>query len=61
LPGDRHRVGAAMILKDELGPIVLAYNPYVRRKLEWSVCWQCSAETGFITYREDNRVVITQN
>lgn len=61
LPGERHRVGAAMILKDELGPVVFAYNPYVRRKLEWSVCWQCNAETGFITYRPDNRVVITQD
>ncbi len=60
LPGGRHRVGAAMLLKDELGPIVFAYNPYVRRKLEWSICWQCDAETGFITYRPDNRVVITQ-
>lgn len=61
LPGDRHRVGAAMILKDELGPVVFAYNPFVRRKLEWSVCWQCNAETGFVTYRPDNRVVITQD
>jgi formylglycine-generating enzyme required for sulfatase activity len=61
LPGDRHRVAAAMVLKDELGPIVFAVNPFVRRKLEWSICWQCEAETGFITYRPDNRVVITQD
>ncbi len=61
LPGGRHRVGAAMIMKDELGPIVFAYNPYVRRKLQWSICWQCSAETGYVTYRSDNRVVITQD
>lgn len=61
LPGNRHRVGAAMILEDELGPIVFAFNPYVRRKLQWSVCWDCPAETGHITYRSDNRVVITQD
>ncbi len=60
LPNERYRVGAAMILEDELGPIVLFYNPYVRRKLEWAMCWGCPAEAGFITYRDDNRVVITQ-
>jgi hypothetical protein len=60
LPGDRHRVGAAMIMKDELGPVVFTYNPYVRRKLEWSVCFRCPAQSGFITYRPENRVVITQ-
>ena len=60
LPEDRYRVGATLIMKDELGPVVLIYNPYVRRKLHWATCWACYGETGNITYRIDNRVVITQ-
>ncbi|RLB57723.1 MAG: hypothetical protein DRI90_17645, partial [Deltaproteobacteria bacterium] len=60
LPNDRYRVGAALIMKDELGPVVLIYNPYVRRKLHWATCWECYGATGNITYRLENRVVITQ-
>jgi hypothetical protein len=60
LPNDRYRVGAAMIMKDEIGPVVLVGNPYVRRKLEWSTCWQCYGEMGNVRYRDENRVSITQ-
>ncbi|MEQ9317547.1 MAG: hypothetical protein RIF41_00250, partial [Polyangiaceae bacterium] len=60
LPGGRHRVGAALIMEDEVGPVVLVYNPFVRRKLHWTTCWECYGATGNITYRDENRVVITQ-
>ncbi|MBW2452983.1 MAG: SUMF1/EgtB/PvdO family nonheme iron enzyme [Deltaproteobacteria bacterium] len=60
LSEDRYRVGAALIMKDEIGPVVFIYNPYVRRKLHWATCWECYGATGNITYRIDNRVVITQ-
>jgi len=60
LPDDRYRVGSAMIMEGELGPVVLIYNPYVRRKLHWATCWECYGETGNITYRTENRVTITQ-
>jgi formylglycine-generating enzyme required for sulfatase activity len=60
LPGDRYRIGSSFVLKDERGPVVLAFNGYVRRKLSWATCWDCPAESGNITYRDDNRVVITQ-
>lgn len=60
LPEGRHRVGAAMIMEDEVGPVVLVYNPFVRRKLHWTTCWECYGATGNVTYREENRVVITQ-
>jgi hypothetical protein len=60
LPGDRYRIGSSFILKDEKGPIVLGYNSYVRKKLSWAFCWDCRAESGHVTYRDDNRVVITQ-
>ncbi len=60
LPGDRYRIASSFILKDEKGPIVLGYNSYIRRKLSWSMCWDCRGESGHVSYREDNRVVITQ-
>ncbi len=60
LPGDRYRIGSSFVLKDEKGPVVLGYNSYVRKRLSWALCWDCRGESGFVTYRDDNRVVITQ-
>jgi formylglycine-generating enzyme required for sulfatase activity len=60
LGDDRYRVAATLWMKDELGPVVFVQNKYVRRKLNWTTCWKCYGETGNITYREDGRVVITQ-
>jgi len=60
LPGDRYRVAAAMLMDDEPGPVALAYNPNVRKKLEWSIGWQCPGESGNVTYRDEHRVTITQ-
>lgn len=60
LPGDRYRIGSSFIMKDEKGPIVLGYNSYVRKRISWALCWDCRGESGHISYREDNRVVITQ-
>ncbi|MFO0758899.1 MAG: hypothetical protein U0359_20570 [Byssovorax sp.] len=60
LPGDRYRIASSFILKDEKGPIVLGYNSYVRRKLSWAMTWDGRGESGHVSYREDNRVVITQ-
>jgi formylglycine-generating enzyme required for sulfatase activity len=60
LPGDRYRIASSFIMNDERGPIVLAYNNYVRKRMSWSACWDCRGESGNVTYRDDNRVVITQ-
>lgn len=60
LPGDRYRIGSSFLLRDEKGPIVLGYNSYVRKRLSWALCWDCRGESGLVTFREDNRVVITQ-
>jgi hypothetical protein len=60
LPGDRYRIGSSFILKDEKNPIVLGYNGYVRKRLGWALCWDCRGESGHVSYRDDNRVVITQ-
>ena len=60
LPGDRYRIASSFIMKEERGPVVLAYNNYVRKRMSWSTCWDCRGESGNVTYRDDNRVVITQ-
>jgi hypothetical protein len=60
LPGDRYRLGSSFLLKDEKGPIALGYNSYNRRRLPWALCWECRGENGYVSYRDDNRVVITQ-
>jgi len=60
LPGDRYRIGSSFILRDEKAPIVLGYNNYVRKRLSWALCWDCRGESGLVSFREDNRVVITQ-
>lgn len=60
LPGDRYRIASSLLLRNERGPIALGFNGYVRRRLGWGTCWDCRGESGNITYREDNRVVITQ-
>jgi hypothetical protein len=60
LPDDRYRIASSFVMKNEKGPVVLGFNGYVRRKLQWAICWDCPAESGNVTYRDDNRVVITQ-
>jgi hypothetical protein len=60
LPNDRFRIASSFLLKDEKGPIALGYNSYNRRRMTWSLCWDCPGESGLVTYGDDNRVVITQ-
>ncbi|MGK3988558.1 SUMF1/EgtB/PvdO family nonheme iron enzyme [Sorangium sp. So ce136] len=60
LPGDRYRIASSLLLKGEPGPLALGFNGYVRRRLSWATCWDCRGESGNVTYRDDNRVVITQ-
>lgn len=60
LPGDRYRIASSLLLKDERGPVVLGFNGYIRKRLPWALCWDCPGESGNVTYRDDNRVVIIQ-
>lgn len=60
LPGDRYRIASSFVMKNEKGPVVLGFNGYVRKKIGWGIGWDVPGESGFITYRDDNRVVITQ-
>lgn len=60
LPDERYRVGAAMLMKNEIGPVVIVDDHGGSRKLAWTTCWECYGEMGNITYRGENRVAITQ-
>ena len=60
LPKDQFRVASSLVLKDEKGPIALGYNGYNRRRMTWSLCWDCLGESGHLTYGDDGRVRITQ-
>ncbi len=33
LPGDRYRIAASLLLKDEKGPILLGENSYIRKRI----------------------------
>ena len=60
LADGRYRVASTLLLRGERGPLVLGFNGYVRKRLSWAICWDCPSESGNVTYRDDNRVVITQ-
>lgn len=60
LPDDRLRVASTLVLRKDPGPVVLAYDRSAPKRLEWSTCWGCRGESGRIAYRDDRRVVITQ-
>lgn len=60
LADGRFRVASSLVLKGEAGPVVLAFDRSVDNRLEWSTCWQCPGESGRVTYRDDRRVIITQ-
>jgi hypothetical protein len=68
LPDDRYRIGSTLILHKDKGPVVLGFNGYDGRRgkdksnatIDWATCWKCAGESGFVTYKEDGRVTITQ-
>lgn len=57
---DEYRVASSMILRDEPGPVALAYSNDIRPRMHFSSCWGCPGENGKILYRKPDAVVITQ-
>lgn len=57
---DDYAVAATFFMKNEPGPIALAYSDSIRPRLHWSTCWGCPGETGKILYRPPESVVIFQ-
>jgi hypothetical protein len=60
LGDERYRLASSFVMQGEPGPIVLAYNGYIRPRLHFSSCWGCPGETGKILYRDPDRAVILQ-
>ena len=60
LPDDRYRLASSFVLKNDKGPIVLAFNGWVKNRVTWSTCWGCLGEEGAVIYRKSRRVVIEQ-
>jgi hypothetical protein len=60
LPENAFRVASSLVLRKEPAPVVLAYDRSVGTRLAWATCFLCPAESGKISYRDDRRVIITQ-
>jgi hypothetical protein len=57
---DDYQLASSFIMENEVGPVALAYNGYIRPRLHFSTCWGCPGETGKILYKEPDSVMITQ-
>jgi len=57
---DQYKLASSFIMKNEPGPVALAYSGYIRPRLHFSTCWGCPGETGKILFREPDGVVIVQ-
>jgi hypothetical protein len=53
-------LASSFIMLEEPGPVVLAYEPSRRARLEFSTCWGCLGETGRVLYRDPDSTLITQ-
>jgi hypothetical protein len=60
LDKDEYRLASSFVMKDEVGPVALAYNGYIRPRLHFSTCWGCPGETGKILYRDPDSAVVLQ-
>lgn len=55
-----YRLAASFIMKNEPGPVALAYHESIRPRLFFSTCWKCPGETGRLLYRDPDSVAIVQ-
>ncbi len=57
---DDYSLAASFIMKNEPGPVALAFDDSIRTRLFFSTCWGCPGETGKILFREPEAVAILQ-
>lgn len=57
---EEHRLAASFVMKNEPGPVALAYSDSIRPRLHFSTCWGCPGETGKILFRPPESVGIFQ-
>ena len=60
LGDDQYRLAASFVMKNEPGPVALAYSDDIRPRLHFSTCWGCPGETGKILFRRPERVAIVE-
>jgi len=57
---DEYRLASSFIMRDEPGPVALAYSGSIRPRLHFSTCWGCPGETGKVLFRRPDSAVILQ-
>ena len=60
LGDDTYRLAGSFIMRNEPGPVALAYSDDIRPRLHFSTCWGCPGETGKILFRKPERVAIVE-
>jgi hypothetical protein len=58
--GEERVLAGSFIMKNEPGPIALAYAPSIRPRMHFSSCWGCPGETGKLLFRPPESVVLLQ-
>ena len=53
-------LAGSFIMKNEPGPIALAYADSIRPRVHFSSCWGCPGETGKVLFREPEELVLLQ-
>jgi hypothetical protein len=54
------KLAGSFIMKNEPGPVALAYATSIRPRIHFSGCWGCPGETGKILFREPEELVFLQ-
>ena len=57
---DLKKLAGSFIMKNEPGPVALAYAPSIRPRVHFSTCWGCPGETGKVLFREPEELVMLQ-
>lgn len=60
MAGDQRVLAGSFIMKNEPGPIALAYAASIRPRMHFSGCWGCPGETGKVLFRPPESIVLLQ-
>lgn len=60
LGGSKKLLAGSFLMKNEPGPVALAYAPSIRPRVHFSNCWGCPGETGKALFRPPDSVVLLQ-
>lgn len=58
--GKEKTLAGSFIMKNEPGPIALAYAKSIRPRIHFSGCWGCPGETGKVLFRPPEELVLLQ-